>query len=45
MSVRVVTSSAGLPSGVGAPTLPPDLAWTGWPSVAGTTHVVRTIEI
>ncbi|MCH0570791.1 M20/M25/M40 family metallo-hydrolase [Streptomyces sp. MUM 136J] len=44
LSLRVVTSSVGLPDGVGAPTLAADQSWAGWPSVAGQTFVVRTFE-
>jgi len=45
LRLRVVTSTAGLPSGVGAPTLSRDVAWAGWPSVAGQTFVVRTFRL
>ena len=46
LRIRVVTTIASLPSGVGAPDLPPDLSWTSWPSVGGgQTFVVNTYRI
>ncbi|MEV5204309.1 M28 family peptidase [Streptomyces sp. NPDC053720] len=45
LPIRVVSTAAGLPSGVGAPTLAADQSWASWPSVAGQTFVVRTFRI
>lgn len=45
LPLRVVTNQVGLPDGVGAPTLPADQSWAGWPSVAGQTFVVRTFTL
>lgn len=44
LPLRVVTTEAGLPDGVGAPVPEADQTWAGWPSVAGQTFVVRTFE-
>ncbi|MFJ2376956.1 M28 family peptidase [Streptomyces sp. NPDC087769] len=45
LPIRVVSTAAGLPGGVGAPTLAADQSWASWPSVAGQTFVVRTFRI
>ncbi|MEV7390549.1 M20/M25/M40 family metallo-hydrolase [Streptomyces sp. NPDC091215] len=45
LRLRVVAVSAGLPAGAGAPALPSDVSWAGWPSVAGQTLVVRTLTL
>ncbi|MFG2631448.1 M28 family peptidase [Streptomyces sp. NPDC048473] len=45
LPIRVVSTAAGLPGGVGAPTLAADQSWTSWPSVAGQTFVVRTFRL
>ncbi|WP_326616371.1 M28 family peptidase [Streptomyces decoyicus] len=45
LPLRVVSTAAGLPDGVGAPTLATDESWASWPSVAGQTFVVRTFRI
>ncbi|MBO0915507.1 M28 family peptidase, partial [Streptomyces laculatispora] len=45
LPIRVVSTTAGLPDGVGAPTLATDESWASWPSVAGQTFVVRTFRI
>ncbi|WP_330434342.1 M20/M25/M40 family metallo-hydrolase [Streptomyces sp. NBC_00825] len=45
LPIRVVSTTAGLPDGVGAPTLPTDESWASWPSVAGQTFVVRTFRL
>jgi hypothetical protein len=42
--IRVVATAPGLPDGVGAPTLAPDVSWTGWPVVPAQTFVVRTFQ-
>jgi hypothetical protein len=43
--IRVVATAPGLPDGVGAPTLRPDVSWTGWPVVPAQTFVVRTFQV
>jgi hypothetical protein len=43
--IRVVSTVPGLPSGVGAPTLRPDVSWTGWPALPAQTLVVRTFQL
>ncbi|MCX4850612.1 M20/M25/M40 family metallo-hydrolase [Streptomyces sp. NBC_00893] len=45
LPIRVVSTSVGLPGGVGAPTLATDESWASWPSVAGQTFVVRTFRL
>ncbi|MCX5103771.1 MULTISPECIES: M20/M25/M40 family metallo-hydrolase [unclassified Streptomyces] len=45
LPIRVVSTTAGLPDEVGAPTLATDQSWASWPSVAGQTFVVRTFRI
>ncbi|MER5371500.1 hypothetical protein, partial [Streptomyces sp. NPDC002722] len=45
LPIRVVSTTAGLPDGVGAPTLATDESWASWPSVAGQTFVVRTFRL
>jgi hypothetical protein len=40
--LRLVAVRAGLPSGVSAPALPPEVTWSAWPDVAGQTYAVRT---
>ncbi|MFD7619811.1 M28 family peptidase [Streptomyces sp. NPDC059802] len=45
LPLRVVSTAAGLPDGVGAPTLAADQSWASWPSVAGQTFVVRTFRL
>ncbi|GIF62780.1 aminopeptidase [Asanoa ishikariensis] len=45
LRLRVVSSTAGLPSDVGAPTLPADAAWSSWPVIPAQTFVVRTVEL
>lgn len=45
MRMRIVTTTASLPSGAGAPTLSPGLSWASWPSVAGQTFVVTTFRL
>ncbi|MFD7102860.1 M20/M25/M40 family metallo-hydrolase [Streptomyces celluloflavus] len=45
LPLRVVSTAAGLPDGVGAPALTADQSWASWPSVAGQTFVVRTFRL
>ncbi|WP_266695550.1 hypothetical protein [Streptomyces sp. NBC_00906] len=45
LPIRVVSTTAGLPDGVGAPTLATDESWASWPSAAGQTFVVRTFRL
>jgi hypothetical protein len=45
LRIRVVSSAAGLPPDVGAPTLPADAAWSSWPVIPAQTFVVRTVEL
>lgn len=43
LRLRVVAVTAGLPAG--APVLPPDASWAGWPSPAGQSFVTRTSSL
>jgi hypothetical protein len=43
--IRVVSTRPGLPTGVGAPVLRPDVSWTSWPLMPAQTIVVRTLEL
>ncbi|WP_433389465.1 M20/M25/M40 family metallo-hydrolase [Micromonospora sp. KLBMP9576] len=45
LPVRVVSTSATLPAAAGAPALPPEASWSGWPVLAGETLVVRTFRL
>ncbi|WP_431873292.1 M20/M25/M40 family metallo-hydrolase [Amycolatopsis sacchari] len=45
LPVRVVSSAAGFPDGIGAPVLPPELHYARWPSVAGQSFVARTVRL
>ncbi|MFD7497228.1 M20/M25/M40 family metallo-hydrolase [Streptomyces sp. NPDC059832] len=45
LPLRVVSTAAGLPDGVGAPAPAADRSWASWPSVAGQTFVVRTFRL
>lgn len=45
LRLRVVSTTTGLPDGVGTPALAVDQAWASWPSVAGQTFVARTFRI
>lgn len=45
LRIRVVTVAAGIPAGVGAPTLRPDLSPPSWDTVGGQTFVVRTFQL
>ena len=42
--VRLLAAAAGLPAGVGAPTLPAHLHWVRFPSLAGQSFVARTVH-
>jgi hypothetical protein len=44
LPLRAVSSTAGLPPGVGAPSLPPDVTWSSWPVIPAQTFVVRTAQ-
>ncbi|MFB6908936.1 M20/M25/M40 family metallo-hydrolase [Streptomyces bacillaris] len=45
LSLQIVALQAGLPNTPTTPTLPADLSWAAWPSVAGQTLVVRTLAL
>ncbi len=45
LRIRLVSTVPGLPGGVGAPMLRPDVSWTGWPDLPAQTVAVRTFEI
>ncbi len=44
LRLRVVATTQGLPGDVGAPRLPAEVSWAGWPALSGQTIVVRTFE-
>lgn len=43
--LRTVSMASGLPAGVGAPVLAPDVSWIGWPALSGQSLVVRTFTV
>jgi hypothetical protein len=45
LRIRVVSTRAGLPSGVDAPVLSPDTSWSPWPLVPAQTFIVRTFRL
>lgn len=45
LRLRTVSTASGLPAGVGAPVLPPEISWIGWPALSGQTLVVTTEQL